>query len=250
MLAQLFVLALAAAPQRPLPARVPVLPAGAQIRDASPTSPQSLSLGLKLRDRAALDRYIAALHDPRSPQFRQWLTPAEFGDAFGTPAPQYDALVHALEKGGLEVTRYAGRTYLEAKGTAAQVQKLLGVRLVDVDGAPEGSYRTFQGAPHLPAELAALVQSVSGLDTRARFHHRLVARNQDTFGPQDLRRYYDLDALHAQGYAGQLSKVAVVGSLPTTANMPQAADINWFYANVSDSSPRSARPAPADHRRA
>jgi len=234
MLAPILVIALAASPLRPLPANAPVLPAGVQLRDASPSSPQTLNLGLKLRDRAALDRYILALHDPRAPQFRQWLTPAEFGDAFGTPVQQYDALVHALEKSGLEVKRYAGRTYLEAKGTASQVEKLLGVRLLDVESA-DGTYRTFEGTPHLPAALATLVQSVGGLDSRPHFKHRLQVRSSQTFGPQDLRRYYDMDALHALGYGGQLSKVAVVGTIPNSTNMPQPADINWFYANVSDS---------------
>src|SRR5690349_13977698 len=42
-----------------------------------------LSLKLRPRAQARLDKLLAAQHDPKSPLFHHWLTPDEFGAQFG-----------------------------------------------------------------------------------------------------------------------------------------------------------------------
>ncbi len=165
------------------------------------------------------------------------------GERFGVSKSEYDALVKFLGDAGLKVKTFPNRLYVEGEGTAQQVGKLLGISMVDVDISDgivdtEGDaqqFRSFRGTPSLPSNLAGLVTASLGLDTRHRFHHRLVAQNQDTFGPQDLRRFYDIDALHALGYGGQLSKVAAIGTIPNANNTVNPVEVNYFYQAASDS---------------
>ncbi|MBS2032347.1 MAG: hypothetical protein JST54_30890 [Deltaproteobacteria bacterium] len=217
-----------------LPTAQPV-PPGATLERASPTAQASLMVGLTLVDHAGLDALIAAQHDPKSPTFRRWLTPTEFGARFGLSQPAYDAAARALAKTGLEVTRYPSRLLLHATGTVSEVEQLLGVTLWDVRTASGQRFRTFQGKPTLPSALASKVQSLSGLDTRSRFKRRMALPQYDAFGPQDLRRFYDAIPLHQQGFAGQLSRVGVVGPIPDTADLPDPADLDYFYRSVADS---------------
>src|SRR6266849_1075904 len=51
-----------------------------------------LQLNSSPEQQAELDQLIDAQHDPESPQFQQWLTPAEFGERFGPAQADVDAV--------------------------------------------------------------------------------------------------------------------------------------------------------------
>ena len=51
------------------------------------TNQLRLAISLPLRDRAGLENFLAQLYDPASPNYRQYLTPAEFTARFG-PLPE------------------------------------------------------------------------------------------------------------------------------------------------------------------
>jgi MYXO-CTERM domain-containing protein len=195
-----------------------------------------LGVGLRLTHTQQLDQLRAAQQDPRSPSFRRWLTPEQFGLQFGQPQELVDRTAAWLVAGGFEVTVYPNRTFFEARGTAAQVKALLGVELQGVAGKPSAVH-----VPDHPAQFPAWLQSqalfVSGLDTRVRFHHRLWDSFGDqALGPQDLRAQYDVAALHAAGFYGQGQKLVVLSYAEAPGNEVQRADVEWFYQNVSDAS--------------
>src|SRR5947209_855299 len=65
---------------------VPLL-AHAQFLQAAGANQQlDLSIGLQLRDSAALDRLLAALYDPQSSHYHKYLTPDQFTQLFA-PTP-------------------------------------------------------------------------------------------------------------------------------------------------------------------
>jgi hypothetical protein len=233
--------ALGSAPVGSVPisaSRVPD-PAAALGKPLDASESTHLAIALRQRDAEGLRALLAAQQDPGSPLFHQWLTPAGFGERFGQPEGAYSAVQQWLQAAGFRVQAYPNRIFLEATGTAAQVQALLGVELRWA-GSEGHRYRTFAGTPTAPRGLAPLILTVQGLDTHPRFHHRLqlgLPPNAfDSFGPQDLRRYYDIQPLLQQGYIGSGLTTAVLGADTSSANLPTAVDIDYFYQNASDSS--------------
>src|SRR5215475_10218544 len=57
------------------------------------TNPLRLAIGLPLRDAKGLDDYLAALYDPRSSHYRQYLTPEQFTERFGPSEADYQAVM-------------------------------------------------------------------------------------------------------------------------------------------------------------
>ena len=234
MLAVLLTLIATAAPSVPLSAiplsassPVPTVP-------IAPVSPVHLGLVFQLTHAAELDALRQAQQDPSSPDFRRWLTPDEFGRRFGQPEALITRTAAWLHSNGFEVTTYPNRSFLEATGSAAQVHKLLGVRLLGVTGK-RASVHTPDRAPVLPGWMAQQLLHVSGLDTRPRFRHRMWnSRGSISLGPQDLRTQYDLWPVLDAGYYGQGQQLVVLSEAEAPGNEVQVADVNYFFHNVSD----------------
>ncbi|MHB1845036.1 MAG: S53 family peptidase, partial [Deltaproteobacteria bacterium] len=116
------------------------------------------------------------------------------------------------------------------------VRALLGVQLVSARAEGGAAFRSFTGSPTAPDAIARAILTIQGLDTRPRFHPRLTLfQNFQSFGPQDLRRFYDIQPLLDRGHTARGLSLAVLGSAAPASELPNPADIAWFYGNVSDS---------------
>ena len=62
-----------------------------------------LNLVLPVRDQAGLDAFVAAVNDPYSPSYRQFLTVPEFTQRFGPTQQDYDAVLAFAKANGLTV---------------------------------------------------------------------------------------------------------------------------------------------------
>jgi MYXO-CTERM domain-containing protein len=233
MLAALLSVTVIAAPSTIHPARTfsPALVTGPAI---APFSPVHLGLVFKLTHSDELEALLQAQQDPSSPDYRRWLTPDEFGRRFG----QSDALIERtrawLQSNGFEVTTYPNRSFVEAIGTAEHVHKLFGIRLLGVVAKP-AAVHVPEGPPVPPAWIARQLLHVAGLDTRPRFHHRMWDSYGDTsLGPQDLRAQYDVWPVLDAGFYGQGQDLIVLSEAEAPGKEVQAADIAYFYLNVSD----------------
>ena len=125
-------------------------------------APVPLQIGLPVRDAAGLATLIEAVSDPRNPQFRQYLTQAEFNSAHGATDADYAALqTWATAQGFTTYATYPNNLLLSLVGTAAQVEQALFVNLVyrqRQDGTP------FVAADREPSlDLAVAVLEISGL---------------------------------------------------------------------------------------
>ncbi len=138
------------------------------------STPVHLAVALRVAHPAQLEDFRRAQHDASSAEYQHSLTPKEFGRRFGPSAQAYARVCSWLREAGFTVTEFPNRIFIESAGTAAQVTKLLGVRLQSVEGQP-ATVHTPDGTPRLPASLAPLILRVSGLDTRVRYHHRVAA---------------------------------------------------------------------------
>ncbi len=56
-------------------------------------APQTLPIGLTLRDQAGLEAFIDELNNPDSPNYHQYLTVDEFADRFAPTEADYQAVV-------------------------------------------------------------------------------------------------------------------------------------------------------------
>ncbi len=206
------------------------LPAGLAIPDESSVH---LGVSLRLANEADLDAFLAAQQDPSSPEYHHWLTPEEFGERFGQPAEVYEQAARWLESGGVTVKRFPNRLFLEAQGSAAQAGSLLSLHLQAVDTRGPAVHVPDR-LPTLPAALSDLVLHIAGLDTRSHFKHRLAGSQGNSFGPQDLRRVYNVQPLLEAGYVGQGQKLVVLGEAESAGNAPSPVAIDYFLQNVSD----------------
>ncbi len=213
-----------------------LLAAALQAAPVPSDTPVNLAITLRLTHPDELAALQKAQQDPRSGEFRRWLTPQEFGARFGQSEETYREATKWFEAAGFKVTTAPNRAFFQALGTAGQVQQLLKVKLTKVEGQP-ATVHTFSGKPQLPASFAAQVLHVGGLDTRIRFKHRLlISGGLSSLGPQDLRAMYNLKPLHDQGYTGQGLKTAVLSTAESTGNGPSPTAISWFFQNVSNAS--------------
>jgi subtilase family serine protease len=201
---------LLAGPMKTLAGHVPVASKALAAKgDLPPANEMKLALGLPLRDAAGLETFLQEVADPRSPKFRQYLTPEEFTARFGPTENDYAALKNFARANGLRITaEHANRLVLDVSGSAANVQRALSVKLQRFNHPTER--REFFAPDREPSVDAAVpLADVSGLNNfklphpksvkpktisaRARPHGGSAPDGSGEFFSSDFRRAYAPD---------------------------------------------------------
>src|SRR5262245_52962302 len=100
---------------------------------ADPGRTLHISVGLALRNRAELEAFLADVQDPRSPRYRQFLTPDEFNALYAPTPAEEEAVVAHLRAHGLRVTaRFPNRLVVGVVGSSAAVERTFSVEIHDV----------------------------------------------------------------------------------------------------------------------
>lgn len=193
-----------------------------------PTNPlRTLTLSFPLRRRSpdALAALLAAIADPRSPQYHHYLTAAQYAAAYGPSQQEREQATAAIQALGLAITATgADSGLIQATGPVGRIEADFGVRLYDVRAADGTRYVAADGAPSLPAALSALVSGIVGLDTRpvvrrsisqtsltTQFSQVTQMTHQSGGGldPSALRAAYDVAPLTAKGLDGSGVTIAL-----------------------------------------
>ena len=142
--------------------------------DLPATSDLSLALGVALHDAAGLEKFLQSVTDPRSPNFRQYLSPEEFTARFAPTKADYDAVKHFARANGLNITgEHGNRLVLDVAGPAANVQRAFQIKLKRFNHPTEA--REFFAPDAEPSVEAALpVADVSGLSNFKRPYSKLL----------------------------------------------------------------------------
>lgn len=171
----------------------------------------------------ALDEFLAAQNDPQSPQYHKWLSPDEFGGAFGVSAHDADQVVKWLDGHGFEVEPATGsRRTITFSGTAAQVERAFhtSIHSYNVNGQV---HHANAADPEIPRALAAVVHGVLSLhDFHAAGQHTapqsmLEASPAYTSGsshylaPSDFATIYDVGSLYNSSIDGSGQSIAIAG---------------------------------------
>ena len=91
----------------------------------------NLAISLPLRNQARLTELLRELYNPASPQYRHYLTPAEFADQFGPTVQDYEKLTGFVRSHYMTVRRtYPNRTLLDVSAKVEEIRQTFGVNLI------------------------------------------------------------------------------------------------------------------------
>jgi len=221
----------------------PAIPIGAQVQGATPaTQPISFDVVLRPRNQAALDAFTTAVSTPGSPQFRQFLTSAEYASQFGPTAATIATVSSRLRSLGLTVGTAQG-SILPVSGSLTKVGSVLHTSFRQYRLPSGRTARANVAAPQVPTDVAGAVQAIVGLDTLTQFTHASTsidttpsvvpgpspsvlapAVNANLAGPTacaeaagppgytapQLANYYGLNSLYAGGTLGSGVTVGII----------------------------------------
>ena len=136
-----------------------------------------LDVVLPVRDRAGVQALIKELYNQESPNFRHFVTPAEFTERFGPTRETYDATVAYLKSRGFEIVGGdRDRRDVQVKGSVATIEAAFHLQMLTYRHPTED--RTFRGPDREPTvDLPFPLWHISGLDDYSIPKPRLVKRS-------------------------------------------------------------------------
>jgi len=139
---------------------------------APPDLPLNRILLVLARDpqqEAALQKLLIAQQDKTSPDYKHWLTPAQFGQQFGPADSDLEIVKAWLQQNGFgNIHVSQGRTFIEFSGTAASVERAFETSIHKYSVNGEDHWANAAN-PTIPAALAPVV---SGVLTLHNLHKR------------------------------------------------------------------------------
>jgi subtilase family serine protease len=123
-----------------------------------------LAVVLPLRNETEIDRLLAQLYDPAGPNFRRFLSVAQFTDRFGPTVGDYLAVADFAKANGCVVTDVPpNRLIVPIECTAAQIEKAFNVKMNVYQHPTED--RFFFSTDREPSlSLGVRVKHIAGLD--------------------------------------------------------------------------------------
>ncbi|MDH6119613.1 subtilase family serine protease [Kitasatospora sp. GAS204A] len=167
----------------------------------------SVAVGLKLRNTADLDKFLADVANPASPNYGHYLTPAQFAARYAPTQADVDHVVGYLKSQGLTVSVSANRQVIDAKGGNAQIAQAFGTHeSAYYDAADAKQFFANDNAASLPADVASIVDGVSGLNNKTVRTPQLAKPNASApmaspsgYGPSQYDGAYNLNKMGADG---------------------------------------------------
>jgi len=147
----------------------PAVPANAHIAGAVPdTTSLHVTVTLESQDPGGLAAFANAVSTPGSPEYRDYITPAEFAQRFGATPATVQAVETSLRAHGLDPGPVSANSLsIPVTATAGQLSQAFSTSFARVALASGASAIVNRQAPALDSGIASDVQSVLGLNTLA-----------------------------------------------------------------------------------
>lgn len=189
--------------QRALSGHLPSAVSNGQVKALGAVSPETrmdVTLVLPLRNTKELSSLLQRLYEPKSPDYRHFLSVGDFTERFGPTQQDYDAAVSFARANGLTVKAVAAnRMVVPVSGTTQQVQNAFNVRMQRYQHPTEPrAFFSPDREPSVPAGVK--ISHVSGLN------------NYTLPKPMSLHAAADNSAAHSN---------AAVGSAPHGSYLPK-----------------------------
>ena len=177
---------------------------------------------------ASLQALLQAQQTPGSPNYHQWLTPAQFGQQFGMSSADLAKVSDWLQQEGFTVNSVAqSNNAISFSGTVANVERAFQTQIHSYSLNGE---KHFANATNIsiPAAMAGTVSSVRGLDdfrpkARVQFARKSASATNAHFtsgitgdhfiAPGDFAVIYDMNPLYTAGDTGKGLTIAVMGQV-------------------------------------
>ncbi|MGD0548897.1 MAG: protease pro-enzyme activation domain-containing protein, partial [Terracidiphilus sp.] len=112
---------------------------------------------------AALNAFNAAQYDPASPEYHHWLTPEEFGVAYGVSAADLAAVSNWLQDHGFTIQEIPpSRTSIRFRGSSAQVETAFHTQMHSIQSNGVAHIANFSDIS-IPTAFTAVVAGVKAL---------------------------------------------------------------------------------------
>ena len=134
-----------------------------------PTKEMRLVIGLPLRDHAKLKQRLKEISDPKSPDYRHYLTPEKFRELYSPSERDYERVLGFAKEKGLRVNRtYANRVVIDVRAPVATIQKAFDVDLIEYKRADGTIFHAPSREPSVERDVPIL--HISGLNDFIRPH--------------------------------------------------------------------------------
>jgi subtilase family serine protease len=182
------------------------------VADTLPLGHMFLQLQRSPEREAALKQYIDELHDPKSANYHQWLTAADFAEHYGVDSHDVETVKNWLKSEGFTVHGATPTGLLvDFEGTAGQVRTAFNTEIHNyvVSGV---NHIANASDPKIPAALAPAVAGVVSLHD---FHPKPMNKprikrpaytessGSHAIVPGDIEMIYNINPLLGKGYSGQ-----------------------------------------------
>ena len=192
-----------------MPNSVPdVVLRSADLGIANPDLVLHVAVSLPYADPAGMAAFVDSVSDPKSPNYRHFLTPEEVGARFGLSEQQVQSVVDHLKASGANVTLVGkNRLSILAECTAAQAEKAFNTTIHDyqtINANEPGNarYHANNSEVTLPAAIAPYVIDVAGLESFTKPQHRIL-------NPTQTRTLDGVAPFYSAGTQGQGRTVAI-----------------------------------------
>lgn len=168
---------------------------------ASPSDMVELHVYLPLRNQTQLDNLLKQQHDPKSPQYKKWISPSDFLKRFGPASSDLSRVRSSLKSRGFIVTRSNAHS-VHVKGSVSAVSNTFGASVYKRMDKGKMHFMAGNGL-RLPQELAGVNMRVVGLETMTPRHvmsEKAALRVDNRYGAvgplwfDDLKQAYDYPA--------------------------------------------------------
>ena len=182
---------------------------------------------------AALQQLLQQMHQPGSPNYHKWLTPAQFGEQFGPSDADIATISNWLGAHGFTVTKVnPGKQTLEFSGNAGQFKKAFHSEIHKYEA--NGQIHTANATdPSIPAALAPVFGGFVSLNNfpMKSYAHKLGTASYDPathqakpnwtqgetgyaptllLSPADFAVQYDLNPLYTAGVKGTGVTIGII----------------------------------------
>jgi subtilase family serine protease len=191
-----------------------------------------LTLRLNSKKQAELDKLLAELHDPASPNFHRWLTPEQFRERFAADPGDITVITGWLKSHGFTVAEVArGGAWINFSGSARNVERAfhMPIHTYFVNGR---THHANAQNPAIPRGLSDVVAGIVTLHdfprkmmnggarpvTQARISPDYTAGSTHYLSPFDFATIYNVNALYNMGIDGSGQSIAIVGRTHPSAS--------------------------------
>ncbi|AIE86824.1 Peptidase S53 propeptide [Fimbriimonas ginsengisoli Gsoil 348] len=167
-----------------------------------------LTVSLPYGDAAGMQNFVDEVSNPKSPEYRHFITPEQVGQRFGVSAANVQKVADYLTSQGMKI-RLVGKNRLSimADATVAQAEAAFQTNIFQFAwktlDVPEGGLFSFTTEPSIPASVGQAVIDVSGMENFTKPKPRTFLT------PTQLRTLYNVAPLYGAGSQGQGRTVGI-----------------------------------------